>query len=226
MDGLGGVRARTAGTPIRQRDLGDLGVLRAGRRREGREPQPRAHEAQQSDAGIGLLRAANDGAQGPEESSEGRAASNGKTGGDAMSQARNWMIMPSGAERIRQAAGRTPKGKLTALLHRIAPETLERACQALKREAAPEDKILQRAMVDNILTPICETEGLGCSDGLRAERMTPSTRWPTESTGARSTGLWIRMCAKTATASAGTGWSGSRRCGAGTGGCCDCSRGG
>ena len=142
-----------------------------------------------------------------------------------MNQAQNWIVMPSGAERIRQAARRKPKEKLTALLHHIAPETLELAYQALKREAAPgvdgvtwkgyeegraerlrdlhrrvhtgayraqpvrrvnipkpdggvrplgvaalEDKILQRAMVDDILTPIYETEFIGFSYGFRPGR--------------------------------------------------------
>ena len=133
--------------------------------------------------------------------------------------------MPSGAERIRQAARRKPKEKRTALLHHLTPETLGAAYDALKREAAPgvdgmsweeygqgrderlrdlhervhrgayrakpvrrvkipkpdggeralgvaalEDKILQRAMVDNILTPIHETEFIGFSYGFRPGR--------------------------------------------------------
>ena len=139
-----------------------------------------------------------------------------------MSRVQNRENMPSGAERIRQAARRKPKEKLTALLHHLTPETLGAAYDALKREAAPgvdgmsweeyeqgrdeqrlrdlhgrvhrgayrakpvrrvnipkpdggerplgvaalEDKILQRAMVDNILTPIYETEFIGFSYGF------------------------------------------------------------
>ena len=142
-----------------------------------------------------------------------------------MSRVQNRENMPSGAERIRQAARRKPKEKLTALLHHLTPETLGAAYDALKREAAPgvdgmsweeyeqgrderlrdlhgrvhrgayrakpvrrvnipkpdggeralgvaalEDKILQRAMVDNILTPIYETEFIGFSYGFRPGR--------------------------------------------------------
>ena len=142
-----------------------------------------------------------------------------------MSRVQDRENMPSGAERIRQAARRKPKEKLTALLHHLTPETLGAAYDALKREAAPgvdgmsweeyeqgrderlrdlhgrvhrgayrakpvrrvnipkpdggeralgvaalEDKILQRAMVDNILTPIYETEFIGFSYGFRPGR--------------------------------------------------------
>ena len=142
-----------------------------------------------------------------------------------MSRVQDRENMPSGAERIRQAARRKPKEKRTALLHHLTPETLGAAYDALKREAAPgvdgmsweeygqgrderlrdlhervhrgayrakpvrrvnipkpdggkrplgvaalEDKILQRAMVDNILTPIYETEFIGFSYGFRPGR--------------------------------------------------------
>ena len=103
-----------------------------------------------------------------------------------MNQTQNWIVMPCGAKRIRQAARTKPKEKLTALLHHIAPETLELAYQALKREAAPgvdgvtwkgygegrAERLhdLQRAMVDNILTPIYETEFIGFSYGFRPGR--------------------------------------------------------
>ena len=53
-----------------------------------------------------------------------------------MSRVQNRENMPSGAERIRQAARRKPE-KLTALLHHLTPETLGAAYDALKREAAP-----------------------------------------------------------------------------------------
>ena len=159
------------------------------------------------------------------EPPERRAAINGNPGGTDMSRVQDRENMPSGAERIRQAARRKPKEKLTALLHHLTPETLGAAYDALKREAAPgvdgmsweeygqgrderlrdlhervhrgayrakpvrrvkipkpdggkralgvaalEDKILQRAMVDTILTPIYETEFIGFSYGFRPGR--------------------------------------------------------
>ena len=42
-----------------------------------------------------------------------------------------------------------------------------------------EDKIVQRAAVENILTPIYEEELLGFSYGFRAGRGAPCTRWRT-----------------------------------------------
>lgn len=132
--------------------------------------------------------------------------------------------MPA-ADRIRQAAERNRKERLTALLHHISPETLKTAFHALRRDAALgvdgkswseygegleenlldlhrrvhagtyralpvrrvnipkpdggkrplgiaalEDKIVQRAMVDVILTPIYEVEFLGFSYGFRPGR--------------------------------------------------------
>ncbi len=129
------------------------------------------------------------------------------------------------ADRIRQAAERNRKERLTALLHHITPETLKAAFHALRRDAALgvdgkswseygegleenlldlhrrvhagtyralpvrrvnipkpdggtrplgiaalEDKIVQRAMVDVILTPIYEVEFLGFSYGFRPGR--------------------------------------------------------
>jgi len=133
--------------------------------------------------------------------------------------------MPPAVDRIRQAAKRNRKERLTALLHHITPEALETAFLALRRDAAIgvdgiswseyeeglegylpdlhrrvhagtyralpvrrvtipkpdggtrplgiaalEDKIVQRAMVDVILTPIYEVEFLGFSYGFRPGR--------------------------------------------------------
>ena len=93
--------------------------------------------------------------------------------------------------RIRQFVKREPQEKLTALLHHVTPEALRMAYYALKREAAPvrrvnidkpdggtrplgvaalEDKIVRKAVVDVILTPIYEEEFLGISYGFRPGR--------------------------------------------------------
>ena len=134
--------------------------------------------------------------------------------------------MPQAAARIRKAAERNPKERLTALFHHITPDALHRAFHALKRDAAAgvdgvtwnkygegleerlldlhrrlhtwgayrappvqrveipkpdggtrplgiaalEDKIVQKAGVDVILTPIYEVEFLGFSYGFRPGR--------------------------------------------------------
>ena len=46
------------------------------------------------------------------------------------------MRMSQAAERIQQAAARTPKEKLTALLHHVTTDTLKAACFSLRRDAA------------------------------------------------------------------------------------------
>ena len=129
------------------------------------------------------------------------------------------------ADRIRQAAERRPKERMTALLHHITPQAMEEAFYALRRDAstgadgmmwreyeeglegrlldlhgrvhagtyralpvrrveipkpdggtrplgiaALEDKIVQKAVVDVILTPIYEVEFLGFSYGFRPGR--------------------------------------------------------
>ena len=180
---------------------------------------------EKSDTGIVAMKRANAASGDAGERVERRTVIDGKTGGETMSRMQDREIMPSGAERIRQAARRKPKEKLTTLLHHISPETLGTAFDALKREAAPgvdgvtweeyeegrearlrdlhdrvhrgayrakpvrrvnipkpdggtrplgvaalEDKILQRAMVDTILTPIYELEFLGFSHGFRPGR--------------------------------------------------------
>ncbi|MCY3856824.1 MAG: group II intron reverse transcriptase/maturase [Rhodospirillales bacterium] len=134
--------------------------------------------------------------------------------------------MPQAADRIREAAERNPKERLTALFHHITPDALRAAYFGLKKDAAAgvdgvtwatygegldghllnlhsrlhrggayrappvrrveipkpdggtrplgiaalEDKIVQKAVVDVILTPIYEVEFLGFSYGFRPGR--------------------------------------------------------
>ena len=133
--------------------------------------------------------------------------------------------MSQAAERIRQAATRKPKEKLTALLHHITTEALEAAYFSLKKDAAAgvdgvtwheygqglaerlhdlhdrvqsgayralpslrvkipkpdggtrplgiaalEDKVVQKAVAETILSPIYEPEFLGYSYGFRPGR--------------------------------------------------------
>ena len=134
--------------------------------------------------------------------------------------------MPQAAARIRKAAERNPKERLTALFHHITPDALHWAFHALRRDAAAgvdgvtwdkygegleerlldlhrrlhrggayrappvrrveipkpdggtrplgiaalEDKVVQKAVVDVILTPIYEVVFLGFSYGFRPGR--------------------------------------------------------
>ena len=183
------------------------------------------HDAQQSDAGVVAMKAANKGEQFPAEPLERRAAAEGnpQRTGTVRTQSRG--AVSPGAERIRQFVKRNPGEKLTALLHHITPEALRDAYLALKRDAAPgvdgmtwreygdglderlldlhgrvhrgayraipvrrveipkpdggvrplgiaslEDKIVQRAVVEQILNPIYESEFYGFSYGFRPGR--------------------------------------------------------
>ena len=175
------------------------------------------HDAQQSDAGVVAMKAANKGEQFPAEPLERRAAAerNPRSTGTGPDAESGCGVLP-GAERIRQFAKENPGERLTALLHHITPEALRDAYLALKRDAAPgvdgmtwreygdglderlldlhgrvhrgayratpvrrveipkpdggvrplgiaslEDKIVQRAVVEQILNPIYESEFYG-----------------------------------------------------------------
>ncbi len=183
------------------------------------------HDAQQSDAGVVAMKAANKGEQFPAEPLERRAAAerNPRSTGTVRTQSRG--AVSPGAERIRQFAKENPGERLTALLHHITPEALRDAYLALKRDAAPgvdgmtwreygdglderlldlhgrvhrgayratpvrrveipkpdggvrplgiaslEDKIVQRAVVEQILNPIYESEFYGFNYGFRPGR--------------------------------------------------------
>ena len=183
------------------------------------------HDAQQSDAAILAMKAANKGEQFPAESLERRAATerNPQRTGTVRTQSRG--AVSPGAERIRQFVKEKPGERLTALLHHITPEALGEAYHALKRDAAPgvdgmtwreygdgleerlldlharvqrgayraapvrrveipkpdggvrllgiaslEDKIVQRAVVEQILNPIYEPEFYGFNYGFRPGR--------------------------------------------------------
>ena len=93
--------------------------------------------AQQSDAGVVAMKAANKGAGAPAEPLERRAAAerNPRRTGTVRTQSRG--AVSPGAERIRQFVKEKPGERLTALLHHITPEALREAYRALKRDAAP-----------------------------------------------------------------------------------------
>ena len=179
-----------------------------------------------SDEAIRPVRAANKGARASAESPEERASTKGNPERQSTRRTQRRASVPQAAARIRKAAERNPKERLTALFHHITPDALHRAFYALKRGAAAgvdgvtwemygeglderlldlhrrlhrggayrappvrrveipkpdggtrplgvaalEDKIVQKAVVDVILTPIYEVEFLGFSYGFRPGR--------------------------------------------------------
>ena len=91
---------------------------------------------EQSDLAIVPMRAANKGASVPAESTEGRAGTKGNLRSQSTHRTQRRARVTQAAERIRQAATRKPKEKLTALMHHITTEALEAAYFSLKKDAA------------------------------------------------------------------------------------------
>ena len=179
-----------------------------------------------SDEAVRPVMAANKGACAPAEPSEERASTKGNPGCQSTRRTQSRGSVPQAAIRIRKAAKRNPKERLTALFHHITPEALQAAYFALEKYAAAgvdgetwctygagleerlldlharlhrggayralpvrrveipkpdggtrplgiaalEDKVVQKAVVDVILTPIYEVEFLGFSYGFRPGR--------------------------------------------------------
>ena len=217
---------------VRKPCVGTLGGLQTapdvvvGPRREWSKPKPMMNGLKKSDEAIRPVRAANKGARVPAESPEERASTKGNPERQSTRRTQRRASVPQAAVRIRRAAERNPKERLTALFHHITPEVLHRAFYALKRDAAAgidgvtwamygeglgerlldlhrrlhrggayrappvrrveipkpdggtrplgvaalEDKVVQKAVVDVILTPIYEVEFLGFSYGFRPGR--------------------------------------------------------
>ena len=181
---------------------------------------------EKSDGAVRPVRAVNKGAQAPVEPPEERASTKGNPDCQSTRRTQCRASVPQAAARIRKAAERNPKERLTALFHHLTPDTLGAAYFALKKGAAAgvdgmtwekygaglderlldlhqrlhtggayralpvrrveipkadggtrplgiaalEDKIVQKAVVDVILTPIYEVEFLGFSYGFRPGR--------------------------------------------------------
>ena len=189
-------------------------------------PKPMTNGLKKSDEAIVPVRAANKGAQASLEPLEGRASTKGNPDGQSTPRTQSRSSVSQAAARIRKAAERNPKERLTALLHHLTPEALAVAYFSLKKDAQAgidgmtwqrygeglderllglhqrlhrggayrppplrrveirkpdggtrqlgiavlEDKIVQKAVVDVILTPIYEVEFLGFSYGFRPGR--------------------------------------------------------
>ncbi len=211
---------------VRTPSVGPLGGLQtapqvvAGPRREWRTPKPMMNGLKKSDEAVRPVRAANKEVRASAESPEERASTKGNPDCQSTRRTQCRESVPQAAIRIRKAAERNRKERLTAL-HHITPEVLGAAYFALKKDAsagidgvtwdmygeglderlldlhrrlhsggayrAPpvgrdtqagrrdttarvEDKIVQKAVVDVILTPIYEAEFLGFSYGFRPGR--------------------------------------------------------
>ena len=217
---------------VRTPSAGTLGGLQAvlpvvaGPCRETRKPKPMMNGLKKSDEAVRPAMAANKGAHAPAEPPEERASTKGNPGGQSTHRTQGRASVTQAADRIRQAAERNPKERLTALFHHVTPEALAASYFALREDAAAgvdgvtwamygeglderlldlhrrlhsggayrappvrrveipkpdggtrplgiaalEDKIVQKAVVDVILTPVYEVEFLGFSYGFRPGR--------------------------------------------------------
>ena len=90
----------------------------------------------QSDPAIVPVKSANKGTPVPAEPMEGRAGTKGNPRGQSTHRTQGRDRVSQAAERIRQAATRNPKEKLTALLHHIMTDVLEASYFKLKQDAA------------------------------------------------------------------------------------------
>ena len=189
-------------------------------------PKPMMNGLKKSDEAVRPVKAVNKGARASAELPEERASTKGNPGRQSTHRTQRRASVPQAADRIREAAERNPKERLTALFHHITPDALRTAYFGLKKEAsagvdgvtwaaygegldehlpdlhsrlhrggayrappvrrveipkpdggtrplgiaALEDKIVQKAVVDVILTPIYEVEFLGFSYGFRPGR--------------------------------------------------------
>ena len=107
-----------------------------GPRREWRKPKPMTNGLKKSDEAVRPVRAANKGARASAESPEERASTKGNPERQSTRRTQRRASVTQAADRIRQAAERNPKERLTALFHHITPEVLHRAYFALKRNVA------------------------------------------------------------------------------------------
>ena len=109
---------------------------RMGPHREWRMPKPVMNGWKKSDEAVRPVMVANKGARAPAEPSEERASTKGNPGCQSTRRTQSRGSVPQAAIRIREAAKRNPKGRLTALFHHITPETLQAAYFALEKHAA------------------------------------------------------------------------------------------
>ena len=127
---------------VRTPSVGTLGGLRtalpvvAGPHRERRKPKPVMYGSKKSDEAIVPAMPANKGAHASAEPAEERAATEGNPAGGSTRRTQRRASVPPAASRIRTAAERNPKERLTALFHHLTPEALGAAYFALKKDAA------------------------------------------------------------------------------------------
>jgi len=117
--------------------LGRAAVGRTGPHREGEEPKPMMNEHEKSDPAIVARKQANKAGEPAAEPVEPRAGAKGNAEQERTLRTQGRDGVPSGLDRVRQAARQNKETRFTALLHHVDIDRLREAFQALKRDAAP-----------------------------------------------------------------------------------------
>ena len=94
------------------------------------------YEAGKSDRCVVPEKPANKGDESPAESVEGRRWVKGNSDQTTMPRAQDRSSMPSGLERVREAARRDKRARFTTLLHHVTTELLRTSFHELKPDAA------------------------------------------------------------------------------------------
>src|SRR6195952_2795537 len=95
------------------------------------------HEPEKSDSVVVAVKAANKTEQSGAEPMEPRTGTKGNAKQQSTRRAQDRESVSQALERVRLAARRGEKEKVTSLLHHVAPEMLRTSFYALKRDAAP-----------------------------------------------------------------------------------------
>lgn len=104
--------------------------------REGKRRTPIVEGREESDRVVVPKKPPNGAEASAEEEVEGRTLTKGNTSEADMHRTQGRASMPSGLERVREAAKRDKKARFTSLFHHITVELLDRAFGSLNRRAA------------------------------------------------------------------------------------------
>ena len=94
------------------------------------------NEVKKSDDSIRAMKSANEGGSPPAESAEQRGSTKKNSGSQTTRRTQSRESVLTAAHRVRQAAKRNRKERLTALLHHITPEALKAGFLSIRKDAA------------------------------------------------------------------------------------------
>ena len=115
------------------------------------------NELKKSDDSIRAMKLANKGGVPPAESAEQRGSTKKNPSHQTTRRTQSRVSVSSAAGRIRQAAKRHRKERLTALLHHITPETLKASFLSIRKDAAVGvDKVTWQEYEEGLDARLCD----------------------------------------------------------------------